>query len=323
MSTGARLMFDRDALGAAIKVHGKVARIILVQVKGSAPRAAGTSMLVWQTGSLGTIGGGQLEWQSMKEAREMLSDGSATRLRHAALGPALNQCCGGAVSVVTEVFDLARFHDMDPEFAGVWARPVSMDAGPMPATLKRKLTRAEHSGTPFPLTYQNGWLAEAVWRTQRQVVIYGAGHVGHALATVLAPLPQFRVYLSDPRVDLLAGLPPSVAINAGLSTDMMAAAEPDAAHFIMTPEHDYDLELCHHHLTRDFGFAGLIGSATKWARFRKRLAALGHAPDRIDQITCPIGDPKLGKHPQAIALGVAAHMLTPAMSKLTQKEALV
>ncbi|MGB3147717.1 MAG: XdhC family protein, partial [Paracoccaceae bacterium] len=54
---------------------------------------------------------------------------------------------------------------------------------------------------------------------------------------------------------------------------------------------------------------GLIGSASKWARFRGRLAALGHRPDRISQIQCPIGDPALGKRPQAIAIGIAAAML--------------
>ena len=316
-------MLDREALGTAIEAHGTIARIVLVQIKGSAPRAVGTSMLVWQSGSLGTIGGGQLEWQCMREARAMLMDGRTTKLRHAALGPALNQCCGGAVSVVTEVFDAARFRNMSCDCAGIWARPVASDASEMPAPLKRKLTREEHRDTPLPLTYQNGWLAEAVWRKQQQVVIYGAGHVGRALAMMLAPLPQFHVHLSDPRTELLMDLPLTLTTDAGQATDLMAALAPDAAHFIMTPEHDYDLELCHHLLTRDFGFAGLIGSATKWARFRTRLTALGHTSDRVDRITCPIGDPNLGKHPQAIALGVAAHMLTPVMSKLFQKEALV
>ncbi len=56
-------------------------------------------------------------------------------------------------------------------------------------------------------------------------------------------------------------------------------------------------------------FAGLIGSKTKWARFRSRLAALGHSPGAIARITCPIGDPELGKHPQMIAVGVAAQLL--------------
>ncbi len=52
-----------------------------------------------------------------------------------------------------------------------------------------------------------------------------------------------------------------------------------------------------------FGYAGLIGSATKWARFRKRLATLGHSEAQIDQIACPIGDPALGKQPHEIAVG--------------------
>ncbi|MBQ0748643.1 MAG: XdhC family protein, partial [Roseovarius sp.] len=80
-------------------------------------------------------------------------------------------------------------------------------------------------------------------------------------------------------------------------------------HVIVTHDHALDLELCHQLLQRPFASAGLIGSATKWARFRQRLAALGHTDAQISRISCPIGDPNLGKHPQAIALGVAAALL--------------
>ena len=156
-------MLDLDALGAAVEAYGKVARIVLVQVKGSAPRTAGTSMLVWESGSSGTIGGGQLEWQCMREAHVMLSNNTLTKQRHAALGPQLNQCCGGAVSVVTEVFDTKRFSSISHEYAGVWVRPVDFNPQDMPDTLKRKLARAENSKTPLPLIYRNGWL-ELGWR---------------------------------------------------------------------------------------------------------------------------------------------------------------
>src|SRR5690606_19874483 len=57
------------------------------------------------------------------------------------------------------------------------------------------------------------------------------------------------------------------------------------------------------------GGIGLIGSATKWARFRSRLLALGHGGDEISRITSPIGDMNLGKHPHAIAIGVAVQLL--------------
>ncbi|WP_323020585.1 XdhC family protein, partial [Pararhodobacter sp.] len=64
-----------------------------------------------------------------------------------------------------------------------------------------------------------------------------------------------------------------------------------------------------------FGACGLIGSASKWARFQSRLKALGHAPQDIARIRCPIGDPALGKHPQAIAISVAAELLArPALA---------
>ena len=53
----------------------------------------------------------------------------------------------------------------------------------------------------------------------------------------------------------------------------------------------------------------MIGSGTKWGRFRSRLRALGHEAQAISRIRCPIGDPSLGKHPQAIAVGVVAEML--------------
>jgi xanthine dehydrogenase accessory factor len=54
----------------------------------------------------------------------------------------------------------------------------------------------------------------------------------------------------------------------------------------------------------------LIGSATKWARFRSKLASMGHTPAQISRIACPIGDPSLGKHPQAIAVSVAAALIS-------------
>jgi xanthine dehydrogenase accessory factor len=101
----------------------------------------------------------------------------------------------------------------------------------------------------------------------------------------------------------------------------MAHAPRDAHHLIVTYSHALDLDLCHAALSRGFASAGVIGSATKWARFRRRLAQLGHAPAAIDRIDCPIGDPRLGKHPQAIALGVAARLLVRRADMATPTEA--
>ena len=91
---------------------------------------------------------------------------------------------------------------------------------------------------------------------------------------------------------------------------LLADHAPERAeHLILTFSHALDLELCHRLLNRGFRSCGLIGSATKWARFKARLKALGHGAEAVGRIRCPIGDPALGKHPQAIAVGVVAEVL--------------
>ena len=139
--------------------------------------------------------------------------------------------------------------------------------------------------------------------------IYGAGHVGRALVGVMAPLPEWEITWVDTGQDRFPG---DAAVTTLVAADPARAVvhAPDAAHhLILTYSHDIDLALCHAVLSQPFASAGLIGSATKWTRFRGRLAALGHAPAHIARIACPIGDPALGKHPQAIAIGVAMAML--------------
>ncbi|WP_439154559.1 xanthine dehydrogenase accessory protein XdhC [Yoonia sp.] len=143
---------------------------------------------------------------------------------------------------------------------------------------------------------------------RRPLWIYGAGHVGRAIVNIMSPLPDFAITWVDTHADRF----PQTDVQALVAADPAEAvkhAPGDAAHLILTYSHEIDLALCHAILRRDFHTTGLIGSATKWARFKARLAALGHDPAQITRIACPIGDPALGKHPAAIALGVATAMM--------------
>lgn len=141
--------------------------------------------------------------------------------------------------------------------------------------------------------------------------IWGAGHVGRALVGVLAPLPDWSIsWIDTGPVRFPDTCPEGVTILPAADPARLVPHAPAGAHhLILTYSHDLDLALCHALLTHDFASAGLIGSATKWGRFRSRLRDLGHAPAQISRIACPIGDPSLGKHPQAIAVGVAAALL--------------
>jgi xanthine dehydrogenase accessory factor len=135
--------------------------------------------------------------------------------------------------------------------------------------------------------------------------------VGRALVAVLAPLPGVAITWVDVAADRFpADVPEGVTVLPAADPARLADHAPrEAEHLVLTYSHALDLELCHRLLGRGFARLGLIGSATKWARFRSRLAALGHAPAQITRIDCPIGNPALGKHPQAIAVGVAAEFL--------------
>jgi xanthine dehydrogenase accessory factor len=100
----------------------------------------------------------------------------------------------------------------------------------------------------------------------------------------------------------------------------VSVAPPGAFHLVMTYSHPLDLGICHAVLGRgDAGYVGLIGSATKRARFVKRLADLGHRPEMVaERLHCPIGLPDLpGKAPAVIAVSVAADLVR----RLARREA--
>ncbi|MCU0912411.1 MAG: xanthine dehydrogenase accessory protein XdhC, partial [Rhodobacteraceae bacterium] len=67
------MSLDLAALAAAVAREGRVARVVVAEAKGSAPREAGAAMLVWEDGQDGTIGGGALEWEAAARARAMLA----------------------------------------------------------------------------------------------------------------------------------------------------------------------------------------------------------------------------------------------------------
>ena len=275
-------MIDPSRLRAALE-RGPVARVVVAEARGSAPREGGAAMLVAADRTEGTIGGGALEWRAMALARETLADGR-TRVERMPLGPALGQCCGGAVTLAIE-----RLDAMPPD---PWIRRVEG-------------TRARPTGTWTGL--RDGWMSERAMRPGRHLWVWGAGHVGRAIVGVVAPLPDLAIAWVDVAADRFPDAVPEGAtpLVAAEPTRLMPRAPADAEHLILTHSHETDLALCHAALSHGFGACGLIGSATKWARFRGRLAALGHDAAAIDRIACPIGDPGLGKHPQAIAVGVA------------------
>lgn len=151
---------------------------------------------------------------------------------------------------------------------------------------------------------------EPIAPRSRTLMLFGAGHVGRALARVLDGTP-LRVRWIDSREDEFPAVTPgNVAVTVTSTPEAEISTAPAGALIlVMTHSHDLDYRLVEAALERGtFGFLGLIGSTTKRARFEKRLTARGLDPGRL---TCPIGLPGVGgKHPAEIAISVAAQILS-------------
>ncbi|NSL77945.1 xanthine dehydrogenase accessory protein XdhC [Streptomyces coelicolor] len=155
----------------------------------------------------------------------------------------------------------------------------------------------------------------------RAVAVFGVGHVGLELARILAR-QDIDLHLVDSRAELLTEERLGVLSDAVaqvhthhtplLPEEVLAELPPGTHVLIMTHDHAEDAALCDAALRTDhLGSIGLIGSAAKWARFRKRLAGEGDHDDAlIDRIKTPIGLADItGKEPATIAVSVAADLL--------------
>lgn len=158
--------------------------------------------------------------------------------------------------------------------------------------------------------------ALADWPTLRprfRLHLFGAGHVGRAIVQVLRQVPC-DVWWIDERE---AEFPPEplpehihrVCVDAVEAE--VAQAQPGDAFLVLTHSHALDERLTEAIVRRgDFGWFGLIGSASKRARFEHRLHARGLDAAQIARITCPIGLPGItGKEPGVIAVAVVAQLL--------------
>jgi xanthine dehydrogenase accessory factor len=254
--------------------------ITIDSFEGSSPREVGAWMLVLAGEVLGTVGGGNLEFQATAHARDLLAAKDLARpdeLRRYPLGPSLGQCCGGVVQL---------------KFACIAAG----DA------IKMEATRAI-------IHWARGLNA-------LQIALFGGGHVGKALVNVLGALPCAITWIDSRDEIFPADVPSHVQCEHSAPVHAAVHSLPAGSHvLVMSFSHAEDLDVVAACLTRlrtrnDLPFIGLIGSKTKWATFRHRLEDRGFNSDEIARITCPIGiDGIAGKEPEVIAVSVAAQLL--------------
>ncbi len=321
-----------------------VVLVTIADAKGSSPREAGVKMLVTPTVTAGTVGGGNLEYQAIRIARQMLEEGrSASKLERFALGPSLGQCCGGNTQLLFEFIerstDLAQRSAglIEPLRAFAQAKTPCVLASPMKGGASRKtlVSAEEINGAPPPSglvevarellsrptnagtrlwkdSDDNPYLLEQTPGRTGHVLLIGAGHVGKAMAQVLGTLP-FAVTWADNRPDQYPNeIPANIGVQCTPHLERTVDDAPsETIYLVMTYSHDLDYALCARVLKRgDFRYLGLIGSKTKRARFEKTMTDLGFERELIERVVCPIGLEGINsKQPQVIAVATAAQIL--------------
>jgi len=308
-------------------------RVSVIAAAGSSPNQVGSAMTVGAEEFTGTIGGGTLELEALKQARQLLDQADTADpwfrlVRDFPLGPALGQCCGGHVKLLFETVTAAEAETIRASAALEdgrlllrpfdCGRPIEVvdaraaDLGTYPPAVAQVLRELGSGARDWSAVAKQGWLIEPI-RARRQVMfLYGAGHVGRAVVHAFQGLP-FDIYW----VDTDASRYPE-AIPAGIER-MVSANPADAArlapagawHVVMTFSHAIDFDVCQTVLARgDFNYLGVIASKTKRQRFQRRLRDAGINDAAIARLIAPIGLEGLaGKEPAVIAVSLAADFL--------------
>ncbi|MGC6453527.1 MAG: XdhC family protein, partial [Candidatus Puniceispirillaceae bacterium] len=205
---------------------GAVVRASLVGVRGSAPREAGATMLITRQDIWQTIGGGSLEFEVMRRARMMLAEATGPWPRQvirAALGPDMGQCCGGQVRVLLEYFGPEQESAL-AALAGCRAVLHPLDGDQPPSDAGDDAAGMDRAS--------NGFVAP-VAVPGRPVFLYGAGHIGRALAPHLVAL-QLDLHWVDVMAERFPAAIPDGArrVVAADPTVIASHAPVDSLHLV-------------------------------------------------------------------------------------------
>jgi len=320
-----------DDLADLTAAREAVVVITVAAVRGSAPREPGAKMLVTASETIGTIGGGTLEHECTRQAVSMLGSHELPSTRRYPLGPTLGQCCGGVVDVMFEPLDdglpgwlaeLRALHGQRRDAAlvtgvgrngGKFVVTAEDVYGPAPdglpvAVLDLARELASNGGET---RFEAGFVLEPVVASDFDIALFGAGHVGAAVASTLSQL-DCNVRWVDSRRNVFRDVPRNVrAVETAHPELEVAAMPPGSYYLVMTHSHALDYEICGRVLRRaDAAYCGLIGSRTKRRRFEKRWQAEGVPEASVRRLHCPIGISGAGgKKPAEIAVATAAELL--------------
>jgi len=319
-----------DELSDLTAAGERAVLVTVAGIRGSAPREVGAKMIVTDTATIGTIGGGQLEYQCTRIACDMLGDEEVAALRKFPLGSSMGQCCGGVVDILFEPIasglpawlrDLRALHGQREP--AVIVTDLSGKATTSVVTANSVFGNTEDTSAAIIAKAREGlaagrtahriddWFFQDIVASDFNIAVFGAGHVGSAVVRSLSTL-DCNIRWIDSRRNSFRSTAANVRnIESGDPALEVAAMPANSCYLVMTHSHAIDFEVCDRILRRnDVSYCGLIGSISKRRRFEKRFREQGLQEHAISRLVCPIGVAGInGKKPAEIAVAACAELL--------------
>jgi xanthine dehydrogenase accessory factor len=319
-----------------VSIGERVALATLVTTRGSTPQKVGARILVrGDGGSLGTLGGGAVEAEAVREAAAQLGWGEPV-LREYALSTGTDEwglACGGTMVVFIESLaeEALGWLRAVTEASGSGGEPlalVTVVEGPQAGRrlLVREGDPPEAPGEPGLeraaaelgrrvlgeeraelMSIESVRLYAEAFAPDPALVIVGAGHVGKALAT-LGKFLGLRVTVVDDRAEYASRgrFPEADEVLAGPVGETLGtiAVSARTAIVVAMRNHDLDFEATAAAVRTPARYVGLMGSRRKAILVAERLLADGVPPDRVRALRSPIGLDIGARTPQEIALSI-------------------
>ncbi|NCD11884.1 MAG: XdhC/CoxI family protein [Epsilonproteobacteria bacterium] len=333
-----------DALVESLKKQDNCVLSTIVQKSGSAPREAGTKMLIRQDGSIvGTIGGGLLEAMTIKFAPEILSS-----KKHAfqdfelsnSDATAQGMVCGGEVRVFLEYMDTL---DM-PQYA-LYQTAQALKASETDCMMITKISQKHHGRTCKWLCTETdfygeedkevegivaqlrenfnrikfhlykgreAYMIEPCYAMQRLYIV-GAGHVSQQIAMLSKMLGFYTVVIDDREAfankERFAYAEEVHVIDSygGLLNEVKILKNSYIV--IVSRSHALDQIILQQALHTHAKYIGMIGSKSKKFHVYAELLSEGFTQEDLDEVHCPIGVPINAQTPEEIAISIVAELI--------------
>ena len=310
-----------------LEKHNDAVLVSVIDDNGSAPRGAGSQMLITDFGRrCGTIGGGAVEKRSEEMAMALIEKGESlvhTFRLHENKTEDIGMVCGGnvtvlfqfiakddpawqvAASTVLSLYEkktaghlILREDGSAPTVCDDAGRVLCGDA--VDSALLAKGCKRENGLFSLPVSVGN------------RAILFGAGHIAQSLCPILAGV-DFRVTVFDSREEYATKelFPTAETVLCGdyeKVSDYLTIDENDYL-VIMTSGHSFDFAVERQVLMGDFAYVGVIGSRSKTASVNKRLHEAGVSEEKTALVHTPIGTAIRAVTPAEIAVSIAGEMI--------------